>query len=379
MRKTFFLLSILGIISFGIIHGCKDQVALQGPSNISPAMSQVRVKCSQDQLSTTKTQDIKGVNNRKVQIEGQICLSGVTTTVTGSANILFIVDRSNSMQFADPTSNGSTNCGRYRAIKKVISATVGSDSTRDISGALITFGSKAEVVSSWKPLNKLSYSDVCGIYGDKNGGTNFEDSFEKAQKLFQGKKGTNIVYFITDGAPEQHKLSDPNANDWQGGAAAGRIAMRNLKNTVSGIIINAVYLKDPMLSKPGFYGGNDVPTVSESKQYLEEIVGNPSNVKLADNADDLVTKIGTFETIPAGTFSSESDLNAYVTVNGSRTSVKIEELEYKSEGVYNYTLAATPLQGVKDKVVENTFVVKGKGSNGETSTSKVIVNFTRTN
>ena len=358
-----------------VVIGCKS-VNLQGSRNVTPGMRKIKVTCSSSQLSTTKTQEVKGANNTKVSIEGQICLSGEITSVDGEANIVFIVDKSNSMANADP------NCERKKAIQTVISATTGGESNSNIKGAIVIFGQYAKS-SGWKNLTSvLSSTNVCGTGGSggkilqpDNGGTNYEAAFNEAKSLLKGKSGTNIIYFITDGAPSVTSSSSyDGGNDWSGGQSAGRTAMNNLKDAVSDLTVNAIYLVDPKLST---YDG--APSESETYDYLVSIVGNSDNVKKASDASELVDQISNFETVPAGTFASAKDLSATVTVNGSDSSVSIAELIHESEGVYTYKLSEVSLKGTKGSVVENVFTVTGKGSNGETSTSKVIVKFTRTN
>ena len=376
MKRNFTLFLFVTLSFLLSLVGCKA-VQLQGYRNINPGLQRVRITCDKSQLSTTKVQNVSGVNYTKISIEGQICLSGEVTTVSGSANVLFIVDRSNSMRAADKTTLGK--CSRKDAIKKVIKATTGGKSSPNIKGAVVTFGQYANS-TNWTELSSLSYSNVCGEGGSgswsDNGGTNYEAAFKKAKDLLKGKKGTNIIYFITDGAPSLSKsTSSYSGNDWSGGQSAGKSAMTELKNSVSDLTINALYLVDPDL---GTYGSG-TPTASETYDYLVGLVGNANNVKKAEKASDLVDQIATFDTVPAGTFSSTEDISALVTVEGSSSNVVVKELNYVSEGVYTYVLKEVEHRGDSGTVTDNVFTVTGKGSNGETSTSTVIVKFKRTN
>ena len=376
MKKVFTLVLVIGFVLGLGMFGCKS-AKLQGSRYVNPGLNRVRVTCSQSQLSTTKVKEVKGVNNTKIAIEGQICLSGEITTVSGEANVLFIIDKSNSMQYADKSFLGQ--CSRKDAVKKVINATTGGKANNNIKGAIVTFGRQAKA-TNWTSLSSLSYSNVCGEGGSgswsDDGGTNYEAAFEKAAELLKGKSGMNIIYFITDGAPSLTNSSNLNSgNDWSGGQSAGRTAMNKLRNSVSDLTVNAVYLVDPKLSTYD----DGAPSESDTYDYLVSIVGNANNVKKADHASDLVEKISTFDTVPEGTFASTSDLSALVTVSGETSNVKIEELTHTSEGVYTYKLKEVALHGVSGEVTENIFKVTGKGSNGETSTSTVIIKFTRTN
>lgn len=357
-----------------ISFGCKS-TALKGVRHASPGLQQIKVTCSESQLSTTKVQNVKGMNNKRISIEGQICLSGEVTTMEGEANIVFIVDTSNSMAYADPTTGWISDCERKKAIQKVVSLTTGGNSTvgSKLKGAIVTFGSYA-TTSGWKSLSSLSYAGVCGSYG----GTNYEGAFKKAESLLKGKSGTNIIYFITDGAPSMTNSSTAySGNDWSGGRTQGAYAMQNLKNSVDNLTVNAIYLEDPKLGSSDY--GVDCPTKQQTHEYLVDIVGSSSHVKLASNASSLVEQISAFDTVPAGSFASTSDLKAQVTVSGVSSNVKVKSLTYTSEGVYTYKLEEVTLKGTVGSTVDNKFVVQGTGSNGEVSTSTVIIKYTRTN
>ena len=94
-----------------------------------------------------------------------------------------------------------------------------------------------------------------------------------------------------------------------------------------------------------------------------------------------VTKISSFETVTSisNPTISSTNVSASLTVNDKKTKVEVDSFKKSSEGVYNYVLSPTPLQGKRDTEVKHTFLVSGKASNGKTISSKVVVNFISTN
>ena len=328
-----------------------------------------------------KTATVKGSSGIKAVVQGELCVSPEDNKKSsGTAHIVFIVDKSNSMATADPS------CKRKEAISTVISKTISKNPDSDIKGALVMFGTQAQS-SGWKKLSLLGYDDVCNLPSkDEEGGTNYEAAFDVAGSLLGSKSGKNIIYFLTDGAPSASNsmvssiLAKEVGSDFTKGASSGRTAMKKLKKTVVNLTVNAVFLKDPDLDNPKSQvriSYPDAPNTQQTKEYLEEIIGNSNRVKVADDADDLVKVISDFNTDTSSSYPtiSSDNVSGSVVTDGKKSSVKVEDFELSSEGIYSYTLAKKALQGTKGQDSNYTFTVKGKASNGKTASSMLEVKF----
>ena len=131
--------------------------------------------------------------------------SGTVGTHTDKAlvDIVLIVDTSSSMN--EKGNNDKTNIENAKAaIKKMVEGFNKKD-TVDVRYRLVTFGTDAEIQTSWVDGNSVS-NTVNNISIENYQGTNYDKGFQKAKDALDGarKKAKKIVIFLTDGQPTYH-------------------------------------------------------------------------------------------------------------------------------------------------------------------------------
>ena len=186
-----------------------EQVGVEDTGTIE-STSSVSIGCDQ---YTEKTKiKIKPMDeNRHLSISGEIC----PDPLTQNPDILFMVDASGSMnehrnslfgpliKGSDPLVDGS--CGRFQAIKSIISKATGGLATQDGNAGLLLFSSELnqnsiKFTSMQEFEAKLTPERVCIA----DGTTNYEQAFITAQKwLSAASSDLKIAYFISDGMPTE--------------------------------------------------------------------------------------------------------------------------------------------------------------------------------
>ena len=123
--------------------------------------------------------------------------SGTVGTHTDKAlvDIVLVVDTSSSMKDNDNIKNAQA------AIKKMVEGFNKKD-TVDVRYRLVTFGTDAEIQTSWVDGNSVS-NTVNNISIEDYQGTNYDKGFQKAKDALAGarEKAKKIVIFLTDGKP----------------------------------------------------------------------------------------------------------------------------------------------------------------------------------
>lgn len=118
-------------------------------------------------------------------------------------DIVLVVDTSSSMK--EKGNNDKTNIKNAKAaIKKMVEGFNKKD-TVDVRYRLVTFGTDAEIQTSWVDGNSVS-NTVNNISIENYQGTNYDKGFQKAKDALDGarKKAKKIVIFLTDGQPTYH-------------------------------------------------------------------------------------------------------------------------------------------------------------------------------
>ncbi len=129
----------------------------------------------------------------------------ITTITKAKVDIVLVMDVSGSMD-GDNLSNSKN------AVSNMVGAIKAKEQTVDARWKLVTFSSGANIVTSdWGNSDTL-LSNVKSI-NNPTGGTNYQDGLVKAQTAVSTnarEDATQIVIFITDGAPTYHLCSKHN-------------------------------------------------------------------------------------------------------------------------------------------------------------------------
>ncbi|NRA45250.1 MAG: VWA domain-containing protein [Oligoflexales bacterium] len=175
--------------------------------NITPNFISISCENNPEKMSLA----LERTEQNLLSISGEVC----PNPLAENPNILFMVDVSGSMadhrnsffgpviKGSDPLVNGS--CGRYEAIKTIISKASNGIATRGAEAALLLFSSKLNSNSiMFTDLenfqNTLTPQRVCIA----DGTTNYEKAFDTAQKWLSLAAGDHkIAYFISDGMPTE--------------------------------------------------------------------------------------------------------------------------------------------------------------------------------
>jgi len=187
-------------------------------------------------------------------------------------------------------------------------------------------------------------SDVfCGAYPFL-ASTNYEAAFRTTASALQGEDGPKAVYFISDGSPTVGGR-DPR----QAGLDAAQ-ALRQLGD----LSLYALFV--------GYHGGS----ANNPEGYLASLTGDPANVRVTANADDLVKAAGTL-----GQPNLTIDPKAIEVVLSAGNEVKKLKLESFTErpdtpNRYIWVTEIFELKGEPDKPELNTLSVTARANNGDT-------------
>ena len=230
--------------------------------------------------------EIEGNKELKIRVSGQWCPEIKEQTLPVS--IVFVIDRSGSMVGGpqggnDPTMNGS--CGRHRSAQ-IIYERLKRVRTLDIKVGVISFGSRAQVRLPLTSITQWSSGPAAEMFCGSDGmgaTTNYESALTTAQRTLAQVQGKKIVIFVSDGAPTVHD-----------GIASQPAAVQNFSTAISRGLQAATNLRKlDQLSLFAFYvamKGSDYSmgtTPFDPKNYLGQITGDPSKVKITQNADEL--------------------------------------------------------------------------------------------
>jgi hypothetical protein len=234
-------------------------------------------------------------------IKGELC-----PNITHTLHILFIVDNSGSMgRHRDPKLGqempgndpqlkdavGKPTCGRLRAARAVIDM-LKNPSYANVSTtiSLISFASKVienktikkiedpldgslvnEKVFCETVIQGATYAQPGGlVIPGVTAATNYQEPLNAGEQLLKNLQGQKVVYFITDGNP-----NEPGTEAF--GIAAGIKAGEQLRSNVANSVINALFLA--------------ATNPAEAQDILAKVSGDKSRVLLASNSNELEKKI----------------------------------------------------------------------------------------
>ena len=128
-----------------------------------------------------------------------------TSTETAKVDIMLVVDTSGSMSNYDRLDKTKS------AIRDMIDTMKEKENVKT-RWNLVTFNTKAAPATGWISDGDAFYgSNISGL--DADGGTNYEDAFNKAITGMRGAQGKKIIVFLTDGAPTYYNSGD-NVDGW---------------------------------------------------------------------------------------------------------------------------------------------------------------------
>jgi uncharacterized protein YegL len=312
---------------------------------------------------SSNSTEVTGLSGSKVKIKGEFCSLDLTPTAAPT-DIVFVVDFSGSMREADPT-NLVAGCGRLQAAKDYVAgieSQIAAGTANDISIGVISFDEKATVKA---PLTKLAdfktsltNANFCGQAGT----TNYEDAFEQANIMLSSRQSTKVIYFISDGQPAAYGIS-PNGPFLSVSIAAeqaipiqkGRDAAKRLRDATPGLNFYAIFL-DKNAKQSSF----------DPNAYLAELTGDPKRVAVVTNANQLATKIVTFEP-PKPLSVEESSVNSLLSADGfgdRKVEMEYFKKDTSRENFYIFETKDVELFGKKGSTVVNQLSVKAKSSDG---------------
>jgi hypothetical protein len=262
------------------ITGCGESASFNGNSGKKKPARLDAVALSATCGIQTLTVDSSTLekSGKLIQVSGEVC-----PTQTSDLMVQFIIDFSGSMNRNDPSigSGGSATCGRYQAVKSIIdriNSARGNDSQVTVN--VISFGSFARTIVNEVDIAQFSPT-ADAICRNDDQGTNYKVAFEMAnQNLSASKRSAKIVYFISDGIPNEGGIGSVfnNLND-SGSAGAGRIAAENLRRNHPEVVLNALLLKPAGVNLP-----------LDPTPYLGQITGDPSRVRIVSEASQLAER-----------------------------------------------------------------------------------------
>jgi hypothetical protein len=311
-----------------------------------------------------------GKADNMVRLSGEWCpkVSGKS-----EATVLFIVDRSGSMTGGggegpnDPSQGGS--CGRLKAVEKIVEKLNNAKNTKVRSG-VVTFSNAAETRIPVGPLSAVEQSLAPGVFCGADIGvakTNYQAAFKAAENQLKNEKGSKIVIFISDGSPTLYDGLSPTglitANDRQISEARGLEAAESLR-VIDGISFFTLFLG---------YKGSGTDVASDPKGYLEKVTGDPNNVRLTKDADELVEAAANLG-LPLDQIQIQEPKGLLVNLKGEKN-VAIEKVERHPTDSERFIWYTEPFNfaGTLNQGELNTLTVTAKSSSGDNlkTTSKV--------
>lgn len=394
MRKVGLTFGVLGTIA---LVGCGETSFKSGNNKKSadlvkpkdPVHNTLKLKCDDANGSAKLTTAFAGDNRSQVKIEGEFC--GVEeSTSEGKLTVLFVVDRSGSMEENDPLTDGS--CGRLKAAEALVKKLEGSMKPGiGIDVGMQPFGDLATTAVSVQSLAAFKASLTTALFCDNgDGATNYDDAFRAAKTTLESVEGPKAVYFVSDGLPTRAG-SDPFGGfslptlgqstedilkDVQDKGVKAAEALRALP----GVTLNAIYLSGSAASGPTVPTTTVVPGLSgiDPQIYLEQIAGAKERVRLATDADALAAQIVTLETPEVFGLEKESANGSVASATFGQKTLKLATLEKhpSRDGVWTFTTEPFPLFGGNTgSTTDNDITVTVKASDGKTYTATAKVAF----
>jgi hypothetical protein len=372
-------LAFILFVTSVFIGGCSDS-DFQGaaPSkkkvaDATPVNRTVHLTCDQVTGESVLKTNFAGEKPMLVSIEGEIC--GIQAEkVENNLSVFFILDFSGSMFQSvakpgnDPVVGGS--CGRLNAATAIATKMEATQA----QGVNVQMGAMQFAASSLThiPMTDLqSFKDSLSVenYCQGKDGTNYESALNEAKTQLQGVEGRKLVYFITDGAPtiQDSLLGSP--------LDSGLTTATDFRNSTQDLTFNAIYLNSGGPSNATNPNSNFDP-----KNYLGQIVGNPDNVKLVNNAADLAKEILEFETPELITLNPDSANMVHAAAKFGENDVKIESLvaDPSREGVWKFVTEPILLFAEQGRRVTNSITLKVQTSDGNEHTASVEIEFEHT-
>ena len=299
--------------------------------------------------------DFYGYKGTQIQVSGEFCPS---TSLTGSVSVLFVIDHSGSMEGSasegpnDPTTQGS--CGRLRAAEALVKkyATM---KDADVEVSVVGFSDQARVQLPFADLPSTQAQLNAGVFcgSDSNlARTNYEAAFDTAYTQLTNRSGTKVVYFISDGSPTA------GGGDPRQSGLTSALRLRGLAD----VNLYALFV--------GYKSGS----ANNPQGYLEQIAGDPKNVRITSNADEL-TKAAT--TIGQGDVKiAAADVLASLEIQGNTSKIALERFGVRKSDKTHYIWLTKPfeLKGDEQDAVLNQLSVTAKTSEGKdlTTVAKIL-------
>ncbi len=311
-----------------------------------------------------------GKADNQVRMSGEWCPK---VTGTSEATVLFVVDRSGSMTGGggegpnDPSRNGS--CGRLKAAEKIVEKLNNAKNTKVRSG-VVTFSNDAEARIPVGPLSAVERSLAPAVFCGADSGiakTNYQAAFKAAENQLKNEKGSKIVIFISDGSPTLYDGLSPTGlitgNDRQISEARGLDAAESLRG-IEDVTFFTLFLG---------YKGTGADVASDPKGYLEKVTGDPNNVRLTKDAEELVEAAANLG-LPLNQIQIKESKGLLVNLKGE-TNVAIEKVERHPTDPERFIWYTEPFgfAGTLNQGELNTLTVTAKSSSGDNlkTTSKV--------
>ena len=285
------MMKIFYFIFFFFIWSCSSNNFKSSAGKVVPEdkVLNFSTPCNDDEDETIKEHsfNVKGEFSESIHvtIKGSFCQEEIKAQGSSDIDILFLFDRSRSMEMIDPLLG--TSCKRLEAVETLLSA-VGKIPGVEVNG--LFFGNFADGInSSWMTQKDFSQSYVNSntLCSSSFEGTNYEAAFDLTKTSLRPDRETHI-FMITDGQPSV--MSD------------GSVCMEPLGNVIyeacREVVVdlakdirattehfNILFLLDPSDPNQGSY-----------QSFLGELTGDPEKVKFASDAAEAADKISEFET-----------------------------------------------------------------------------------
>lgn len=297
----------------------------------------------------------------KVIVEGELC-----PRAFGKLTVMFVVDFSGSMKDSDPRGGifSGWSCGRSAAAQAILSKLKADmRSGDDVRVGFISFGTAARVQTAPRPIANFA-ATTFNFCGDDAEATNYEAAFQLTEQTLSATDGNKIVYFISDGTPTASSAGQADNDDAQGlHKNAGLTAATSLKTKINNLTLGAIFL-----NKGGANSG--------AQNYLTQITGDPSRVRLATDARDLAQDIIQLS-IPK--FQVRSDtVSALLSATGfPDTPVKIDAFTQNpaKPQVWKFRTAEFRLLHAPNTATMNKFTVKVLDDRGTAHEEALQINY----
>jgi hypothetical protein len=307
-----------------------------------------------------RREELTAKSGTSVVVKGEICPQSF-----GRLTVLFVVDFSGSMEQSDPRSL-FLNCGRLAAANAIVKKIEKDMSEKDdIRIGLISFDDTARVDEQIMPLkdfkSNLNTFELCGA---NQAATNYKSAFDQSRAVLNGIDGNKLVYFISDGMPTLGG-DGPQDNNDAGGKhkLGGTQAMQALQQNTPNLTVNAVFLNKGQTGQAEF-------------DYLSQLTGNASRVRVASSAAQLADKVVELS-IPRVVLN-ESAAAAFVETTASGKAplnLKRFSKDPTREGIWTYETNPIPMAASPGATTLHTITITAPDLSGNQHQSSIAVNF----